>query len=658
MSERALPPPPPVQPDPSDAPYYDHDENYYKPEPDPYSQNEPTIVSEERRNYQNVPNVDVKDLNMKNPIIRKGFPLSERVGRYCPGLASFFKSEKAYFTHGDTNMTMQQDNEQIFNRVNDLEGLYRNKSVYLKIHDTNGLELDPNVMHPFVRVHFMDISTNMYMKKSGARNVVANSEQVGYLSNNTEYESQTCDYVIPFSTPPFDLRVQGENDPHWDQEFVLDEEMISLLNPNIVILFEILDFNFKLIKEQSNFNRVDGLYPVAWAFMRPAGASKLNFGTSKLQLYRFKYRKGVRDYDISTPEAYYSFNWYRKEYYPSFLRVELYPIDTPILRQVPVSNNVFEKEVPIVTYEDMVRDADLPTERLRQHDDMDAEQLAREKRLTSWRRLKGEACVFPDKLAWKLPSSKLGCFRLAFSNNGKFLAAGCTDDETIIKLFDVEDGQVAYVIRGHADLIHDITWSDDDFHLLSSSSDGTAKLWSLHQIFSEDHVVTGESSGAFNPGTAEFLTANMQHPSYVYCSKFHPEERFPERKFIATACYDGKVRIWYLQMRMDKRMDVSQSSFKIEQEIAEVQCLAEYPIVDPTYNVDLNPDQAPEYRHPNYLDFDNSAWLIIGDSLGQIHVWSVNIHDRDLVHNVERVIKHEELEGDCVNCLQLLPPER
>jgi len=66
--------------------------------------------------------------------------------------------------------------------------------------------------------------------------------------------------------------------------------------------------------------------------MRPAGASKLNFGTSKLQLYRFKYRKGVRDYDISTPEAYYSFNWYRKEYYPSFLRVELYPIDTPILR--------------------------------------------------------------------------------------------------------------------------------------------------------------------------------------------------------------------------------------------------------------------------------------------------------------------------------------
>ena len=110
MSERALPPPPPLQPDPSDAPYYEPDENYYKPESDPYSQNEQTIVSEERR-YQNVPNVDAKDLNMKNPIIRKGFPLSERVGRYCPGLASFFKSEKAYFTHGDTNMTMQQDND-------------------------------------------------------------------------------------------------------------------------------------------------------------------------------------------------------------------------------------------------------------------------------------------------------------------------------------------------------------------------------------------------------------------------------------------------------------------------------------------------------------------------------------------------------------------
>jgi hypothetical protein len=54
--------------------------------------------------------------------------------------------------------------------------------------------------------------------------------------------------LIPFSTPPCDLRVTGENDPHWDCEFTLDEGVQHILDPNVVILFEILDFNFKLLR--------------------------------------------------------------------------------------------------------------------------------------------------------------------------------------------------------------------------------------------------------------------------------------------------------------------------------------------------------------------------------------------------------------------------
>ena len=63
-------------------------------------------------------------------------------------------------------------------------------------------------------------------------------------------------------------------------------------------------------------------------------------------------------------------------------------------------------------------------------------------------------------------------------------------------------------------------------------------------------------------------------------------------------------------------------------------------------------------RHPNYLDFDNSSQLIIGDSLGQIYVWAVNIRGSQLEKTTIRVIKHEELDGDCINCLNLLPPDR
>jgi hypothetical protein len=85
----------------------------------------------------------------------------------------------------------------------------------------------------------------------------------------------------------------------------------------------------------------------------------------------------------------------------------------------------FEKEVPEKTIDELDRESGM-LKNLRKlgKDEMDEEALAREKRLTSWRRLFGEPCTFPERLAFKLDTCKLGCFRLAFSNNGRYLAAG------------------------------------------------------------------------------------------------------------------------------------------------------------------------------------------------------------------------------------------
>jgi hypothetical protein len=44
--------------------------------------------------------------------------------------------------------------------------------------------------------------------------------------------------------------------------------------------------------------------------------------------------------------------------------------------------------------------------------------------------------------------------------------------------------------------------------------------------------------------------------------------------------------------------------------------------------------------------------------LGEIHVWNINIRGNQLEKSTIRIIKHDELEGDCINCLQLLPPDR
>lgn len=70
---------------------------------------------------------------------------------------------------------------------------------------------------------------------------------------------------------------------------------------------------------------------------------------------------------------------------------------------------------------------------------------------------------------------------MEFSNNGKYLAVACTmaSSKTIIKIFDVEIGSAKIILRGHHDLIHDLSWSSDDNYLASASADGSVKLWDM-----------------------------------------------------------------------------------------------------------------------------------------------------------------------------------
>lgn len=65
---------------------------------------------------------------------------------------------------------------------------------------------------------------------------------------------------------------------------------------------------------------------------------------------------------------------------------------------------------------------------------------------------------------------------------GENSEANPTDSKTIIKIFDVEDqktNQPKVVLRGHIDLIHDLSWSQNDQFLVSASADGSAKVWGL-----------------------------------------------------------------------------------------------------------------------------------------------------------------------------------
>src|SRR4029450_12907375 len=105
---------------------------------------------------------------------------------------------------------------------------------------------------------------------------------------------------------------------------------------------------------------------------------------------------------------------------------------------------------------------------------------------------------------------------VAFSNDGKMLAAG--DSKGILRLWNVETGQLKVSFKGHTDQVKSLVFSPDDKTLLSGSADRTARLWD---------VVTGQ----------ELLTLK-DHKSQVHLVAFAPDG-----KRLATANHN-EMKLW------------------------------------------------------------------------------------------------------------------
>lgn len=88
----------------------------------------------------------------------------------------------------------------------------------------------------------------------------------------------------------------------------------------------------------------------------------------------------------------------------------------------------------------------------------DHEPLAKKQLLKRWEKFVDFPCELPDMKIWKFSTEALGSFKIKFSNKGKYLAASCTmaTSKTLIKIFDIENGELKIVLRGHHDLIHDL----------------------------------------------------------------------------------------------------------------------------------------------------------------------------------------------------------
>lgn len=133
------------------------------------------------------------------------------------------------------------------------------------------------------------MDTNKYLAKSGKPSIpgVAFHENVNFIKYNQaekkkEYKKQDPDFILPMSTKMYDLRVLGNNYCEWNEEFIINEKVKNILKPNVIILFEILDFTPELVVKKSNLLTSDNFYPVAWAYMRPMGSASVHLEKVKL----------------------------------------------------------------------------------------------------------------------------------------------------------------------------------------------------------------------------------------------------------------------------------------------------------------------------------------------------------------------------------------
>jgi jouberin len=605
-------------------------------------------------------------LNMEDPHIWKGFPISDRFWYY-------FLCKSSLVSENSKRNHKYNIDDIIANPCNIDKGVnLKDKILTMKILKSGTLDIEPAIVHPFVRVSIVNLKTGRLLQKKnfdvpvfikGENNILISHNK---NQNNSEYRESLLDCIPPFATPPFDLRVKGESFAEWNEEFIINEDAENILQTDNIIFFEILDFNFFIESE-------DYTFPIAWGYLKPVGYSQTYFGKYKIQLYKYKYKptdqfkQMQNSVYLRTPQVLLEFNWIRKEKYQTYLEIEIKLESRPTERDL--MSNYIQKRYRNSAFiaegdNDFDREILLKQQELKKKkaEEVDNNLQKKNRQLLLRSRLPNEDCILPDTLLFKFHTSKLGCLTLSFSNDGRYLAAACTElnSMTTIKIFNVEDGTHKYHFKGHHQLIHQLAWNEDNSILLSASADNYLSLW---------HIPHEESNNFENleylDNEKQFKIYSIPHPSYVYSTAIFPDQSNKELMIIASACFDGYVRIFLVTfqyntsakkhefVKLDLLHQIVIFDLKLTKEIKKQ--VDDIDSIKETERAQLLEKTVFDHRHPNYITFDETGTLFIGDSLGTIHQYHMKIANGGLECNKERLISHKELQGDNINKIMFEP---
>jgi len=163
----------------------------------------------------------------------------------------------------------------------------------------------------------------------------------------------------------------------------------------------------------------------------------------------------------------------------------------------------------------------------------------------------------PSKLLYKFEKTLFGCIALRFSNNGKYLASSCIneDHKAIINVFSIENEGKVSSIGYHHEIAHSIRWSVNDKHIMSCSSDCTLKIWKFKER--DDNFLSNDT---------KLHLCTLNHPSYVYACEFVNTISVIEKTklYVISGCHDGKIRLWMVNIHSAQGEEKFKLIYEIE----------------------------------------------------------------------------------------------
>ncbi|OHT12968.1 hypothetical protein TRFO_16913 [Tritrichomonas foetus] len=337
-----------------------------------------------------------------------------------------------------------------------------------------------------VRVSLASISTGQLLKKSEKSQKVL-----------SQYEK--CSFIPQFCTCGIDCNSLDSFSAIWDETFIINESSSVLLNPDHVMVFEIIDYTIHPGRHFFN--------SIAFGILKLKSSDGCSRNTNKqlkVQLYAYpsKFNASVIGSTLPVLSLMES-----KKAVESVLTVEVDEIFSSEIEQVKDRpENVYQKEVSIRSLDELL-DSDAGLSNFNSSD------------MTNYSVKR--VCQIPRYLNVQIPAGEHGALCLRFNRAGTILAAAVQiNNDYCLNFYNTSSFSLISTYPAHIDLIYEIAFSYSDEKILSVSSDGNCRIW-------------------HGDGTPQPI-ATLSTTNYLYTAKFHPLDE----NIVATAGYDGIIRIW------------------------------------------------------------------------------------------------------------------